>query len=280
MATVADGQRVPAPSGALDRVLCAVDDGPGSLAAVREAIAIGPGAGRVDFIAVTGDLADDTGPVASLDRRRAPHALELAQAQAAAHGVRAGIQLVEAPDVADALIARAGAHDLLVAGIRANSRLAGAATGSIATALAHRAVGPVLFARGGERPGGAAPRILVAVDDSAAASEIVRLAGAIAASRGGYVHVVHVQGSGYGPRTRHRLAELSLELMTITGAEPVVDVLQGARVAVRVAEFAQRCHASLLVVGRRGLSGLRTLGSVSERLVHCAPCSVLVTSAP
>jgi len=37
--------------------------------------------------------------------------------------------------------------------------------------------------------------------------------------------------------------------------------------------------ADLLVVGRRGLSGLSSLGSVSERVAHAAGCSVLVVHA-
>jgi nucleotide-binding universal stress UspA family protein len=32
----------------------------------------------------------------------------------------------------------------------------------------------------------------------------------------------------------------------------------------------------LLVLGSRGLRGLRALGSVSERVAHQAPCSLLV----
>lgn len=35
-------------------------------------------------------------------------------------------------------------------------------------------------------------------------------------------------------------------------------------------------RADLLVVGSRGLRGVRALGSVSERVAHQAPCSVLV----
>jgi nucleotide-binding universal stress UspA family protein len=37
--------------------------------------------------------------------------------------------------------------------------------------------------------------------------------------------------------------------------------------------------ADILVVGSRGLHGLRSLGSVSERVAHQAPCSVLVVRA-
>ena len=39
-------------------------------------------------------------------------------------------------------------------------------------------------------------------------------------------------------------------------------------------------RADLLVVGNRGLHGVRALGSVSERVAHQAPCSVLVVRRP
>jgi nucleotide-binding universal stress UspA family protein len=38
--------------------------------------------------------------------------------------------------------------------------------------------------------------------------------------------------------------------------------------------------SDLLVVGSRGLHGIRALGSVSERVAHKAPCSVLVVRPP
>jgi nucleotide-binding universal stress UspA family protein len=39
-------------------------------------------------------------------------------------------------------------------------------------------------------------------------------------------------------------------------------------------EAAREAH--LLIVGNRGVTGLRALGSVSERVAHHAPCSLLV----
>ncbi|MGH3044059.1 MAG: universal stress protein, partial [Gaiellaceae bacterium] len=39
-------------------------------------------------------------------------------------------------------------------------------------------------------------------------------------------------------------------------------------------------NADLLIVGSRGLHGVRALGSVSERVAHKAPCSVLVVRPP
>lgn len=49
-----------------------------------------------------------------------------------------------------------------------------------------------------------------------------------------------------------------------------------------ICEFAQSCHADLIAIGRRGRSGLQEmlLGSVSNYVVHHAPCSVLLVQTP
>ena len=47
----------------------------------------------------------------------------------------------------------------------------------------------------------------------------------------------------------------------------------------RIAEVVRRERPCLLVIGSRGVGRARTLGSVSERLAHEAPCSVLVVRA-
>jgi nucleotide-binding universal stress UspA family protein len=43
-----------------------------------------------------------------------------------------------------------------------------------------------------------------------------------------------------------------------------------------ILDTAAREGVSLVVLGSRGLSGVRALGSVSERVAHRARCSVLV----
>lgn len=45
-----------------------------------------------------------------------------------------------------------------------------------------------------------------------------------------------------------------------------------------ICEFAHLCHADLIAIGRRGRSGLQEmlLGSVSNYVVHHAPCSILL----
>lgn len=49
-----------------------------------------------------------------------------------------------------------------------------------------------------------------------------------------------------------------------------------------ICEFAQSCHADVIVIGRRGHSGLQEilLGSVSNYVVHHAPCSILLVQTP
>ena len=94
------------------------------------------------------------------------------------------------------------------------------------------------------------------------------------------MHLVHVQGRGYGSQTRRRLAELSTALIEQTGSEPVVEVARAADVAAHVCRLAQDSGSSLLVVGRPGAAGRRGIGPVAERILDGSPCSVLVGPAP
>jgi nucleotide-binding universal stress UspA family protein len=52
--------------------------------------------------------------------------------------------------------------------------------------------------------------------------------------------------------------------------------VQAATAAPVAALVEAAACADLLIVGSRGLHGLRALGSVSERVAHAASCSVLV----
>ena len=49
--------------------------------------------------------------------------------------------------------------------------------------------------------------------------------------------------------------------------------------ADRICDEAKGYRASMVVIGRRGLGGAKALGSVSERVLHRAQCSVLVALA-
>lgn len=140
-------------------------------------------------------------------------------------------------DVLLAEIARS--HPQLVAvGSHGNSRLTGIVLGSTATELVHRAPCSVLVARaaGADFPS----RIAVGVDGSEAAETARATAEALAERFGATLQVVEAE------------------------SDPV-SMLEAA------------AHdADLVVVGSRGLQGLKALGSVSERIAHRAACSVLI----
>jgi nucleotide-binding universal stress UspA family protein len=67
----------------------------------------------------------------------------------------------------------------------------------------------------------------------------------------------------------------AVELTAALGREPTVLRASG-HADERILEAADSERVALVAVGSRGLSGVRALGSVSERVAHRAPCSVLV----
>jgi len=111
----------------------------------------------------------------------------------------------------------------------------------------------------------------VATDGSDGSAAATRLAGAIARRHESGVMQLHVGGTS----SRHAMAMEAEELMRATGTEPV-PLTETGPAHERIAAAARSQHASLVVIGSRGLRGIRALGSVSERVVHEAPCSVLI----
>jgi nucleotide-binding universal stress UspA family protein len=135
--------------------------------------------------------------------------------------------------------------------------------------------------------------IVVGVDGSEGSIRALRFALDEARVRGVELRVVHawhippaIFGSGWAPTTvdldeYRKLAEASLaRALADAGVDDtalaVTPVLrEGEPVDVLCAEAA---HADLVVVGSRGLGGFRglLLGSVSQQVVHHAPCPVVV----
>lgn len=105
------------------------------------------------------------------------------------------------------------------------------------------------------------------------------------------VHVVErVEGGGaVGLPRRADEAEIQRRLETLTAdlsqegfnVSLIIRGDVGARPAHEVVEAALQADADLIVVGSRGLSAIGglLLGSVAHRLLHIAPCPVLVVPA-
>jgi nucleotide-binding universal stress UspA family protein len=250
------------------KVVCGLDSTPASREAARQAaILAGPG-GRIMFVCAEpreGGRAEDDA------------ALAAAVALAEDFGANPTAQVSDGTEPVGALLERVGAADLLVVGTHGSTRSKGILSGSVATTLLHRAESPVLIARRAPTARPFPRELLVASDGSQASHEAVRLARAIARRYHG--DVSHLYAGTADAERRRVLSEESAALEEATGTAPVVLMEDGpAHKAIVIRARERQC--SLVVVGSRGLGGLRALGSVSERVGHGAPCSVLVVRPP
>ena len=161
-------------------------------------------------------------------------------------------------------VALAEAADLLVVGSHGGRRLVGIALGSTTTELLHAAPCSVLVARPPFDPGAFPSRLVAGVDGSAPSLSALDVARSIVRAAGGHARasVIAARGSGIDDVLLERLAlPLPVEYRDARPVEALV---------------AESAAVDLVVLGARGLSGSRALGSVSERVAHRAESSVLV----
>ena len=153
---------------------------------------------------------------------------------------------------------------LLALGGRRSSRLLGILLGDTVTELLHDGRCSVLVARpatdGEWEPRG----LVVGMDGSPAALAALRSADEIATRLGASVEVVAAGGIAAEPDD----TEWAKRIDRRDESNPALALIERSR------------DADLLVVGSRGLHGLRALGSVSEKVAHQAHCSVLVVHPP
>lgn len=251
-------------------VICGVDGSDADAVAVRQAAIFAGREARLELVSVVEKGISETAQIL-LTPERAHRALRRAYDIAVDNGLQPEMRLAEArwaePDL---LLDEAAKHDLLVVGTHGRRRIDGILAGSTTTAAVHRAPCPVLIARpGGELPG----RVLLADDGTTSSHEAARLAGAIAARHS--CEVLVAAPAELDAERRRRLAEDCVTLQRLTGREPVVVDVEGPA-AQALSQLAERLGTSLLVLGSRRLHGIKALPSVSERVAHTAPCSVLV----
>jgi nucleotide-binding universal stress UspA family protein len=250
------------PTTVFDRVICGIDGSPGSRAAARQAARLLAPGGALTLVTVTDPGARGLGlEVFEAYEARAAEVLAAAARDVAGAAPTERLvegevvpRLLEEADSARATLLAVGAHGL--------GRIAGALLGRVSTRLAHRAPGAVLLARPSAEPERFPASAVVAIDPSDPSEAALAVADDLRTRLS--VAVRTVAGVGYertedlqALRDRHPDIELVPELP----AEAVIDTARGA---------------DLVVVGSRGVHGLAALGSVSERVAHRAPCSVLV----
>jgi nucleotide-binding universal stress UspA family protein len=245
-----------------DRILCGVDGTPASLVAVRQALRLQGEHGSVLLVAVA-NLAQ-----AVHAGMAAPHAAELLQheaeaalAEAQAIAPSASSKLLDGDPVAVLLKqAEAERATLIAVGSHGRRRAAGLLLGTVAARMLRDATCSVLVARAAGDLDAWPQTVVAGVDGSLESAAAFTVARSVAARFGGSVRAVASTNDQLDQE-----AALAIAPELAEHGEPAVNVLVAASEP-----------ADLLVVGSRGLHGLKALGSVSERLAHQARSSVLV----
>lgn len=248
-----------------ERVVCGIDASGAGLDAVGQVLALaGPDSELVLVGVSESHLASQAGMLA-------PHAVEAIEAGVRdalddAHAVAASAEtrfVRGRPDEALLQIAAESGSTLVAVGSHERRRASGILLGGVTTRMLHDAPCSVLVARPHDEPDRFPRSIAAGVDGSASSLAAAAVARELGERLGARVELVTAKGTG----------TLDLDLRTIENSGLAV-TYSDARPVDALLEAAQ--HADLLVLGSRGLRGLRALGSVSERVAHQAPCSLLV----
>ncbi len=253
-----------------ERVLCGVDDSDaGAEAAWVAARVVGPEGSLVLATVHDPSLAVHAGWMATRVAEQLAEAARRASERGRAEAGslhRLETRLIEGPplDVLRREIERAR-PTLAVVGTHDHSRAVGIALGSVATHLVHEAPCSVLVARPPRDRQTWPETIVVGVDGSPSSEAAFEQATGLAARLGATLRPVAA--------TKEPLVDLEAAHELAPGLETIDET------AVHALHVLSE-EADLLVVGSRGLRGIRALGSVSERIAHEACCSVLVVREP
>ncbi len=183
--------------------------------------------------------------------------------------------------------------DLIVLGTHARTGIRRFFLGSVAAEVLRTATRPVLIVGPDQKLSGMAYRhIVVGVDFSTPSKEALETAGCLAAKNQTLLSALHVIDSATLPpyypnefadadqnKARDSFAEA---LAGMSLPVPVDKVIVTGTPYLELVKFANEHEADLMVVAATGLGKIDQwlLGSVTERVVRSAPCSVLVYRAP
>lgn len=251
-------------------VLCGFGGADEAEHALRQAVTLVDPSGKL-IIATIADtrLAHRTGwdaPRVRDDLRdEARRARDRAQEPAADQDDAEAIVVEGRPDPTMLWLTHKRQPTMVVVGSHGRRRARGIALGSAATALLHSAPCPVLVARASRDPDGFPRSIVLGVDGSQQSLKAAAVAAEVRRRFGAPIRMLVARGGkGFDPTGLQQLHTDDLP-------EPSWDERRAF-----AALTAPAWQADLVVVGSRGVHGLRALGSVSERVAHAATSSVLV----
>jgi nucleotide-binding universal stress UspA family protein len=272
MATTTHATRLEAGRRVFSRIVVGIDGSQQALEAARQAALLQDVDGQLTLVAawdILPVIAGGPTTVAydfaeALQRTTAEKALLAARDYIAPYTAATG-KLVRGTPESQLLEEIERDEDTLVAvGSSGTGRLLGIVEGAVATEIVHKAPCSVLVARPADN--GFPRRVVVGVDGSVESAAAYAAAHYIAERFDAELHALVAWG---GKDVNERL------VATITDGAHDDRRESPAEALVAAAE-----SADLVIVGSRGLHGLRALGSVSERVAHTAPCSALVVREP
>jgi len=256
------------------RVLCAIDGTPESFAAVEQAATLAGPEGHLTLLAVTSYEAEGAYRGPAIGPLAVEAMLDRATEIATAAGVSSTVDVDPTSPPSHVVLAWAADRDLLALGAPTTSWFGAMFAGGVAAAAEARFVTPLLVARAPLAPARADGAVLVASDGHAGSEQLVMLAGEIARGRGSRAILVHA-GGRESARRRAAVERQARALEQLMEGACALQV-EAASPHSLINETAASEGASMIVMSSRRLNGPRALGSVSRRVVHQAPCSVLL----
>ena len=165
-------------------------------------------------------------------------------------------------------------RDLLAMGAPTTPWFGAMFAGGVAVAAETSFTTPLLIARHAEQAPDPSRPVLVASDGHAGSEQLVLLAGRLARDRGAKVILLHA--TGLEPHVRREEVERQAEMLETLMDGRFELVLEAGRAHGKIVDMAAAGKVGLIVMSSRRLSGPRALGSVSRRVIHQGPCSVLL----